>query len=69
MVQQKLVKTFQKEIESGAIVENGQIPTFRDLSRRYSCSVTTVKRMVDDLARLGLLRGRKKKPLHRSVRS
>lgn len=56
MVQQKLVKAFQKEIESGAIVENGQIPTFRDLSRRYSCSVTTVKRMVDDLARLGLLR-------------
>ncbi len=56
MVQQKLVKTFQKEIESGTIVEDGQIPTFRDLSRRYSCSVTTVKRMVDDLARLGLLR-------------
>lgn len=56
MVQKKLIKTLQEEIRSGAIVENGQIPTFRDLSSRYGCSVATVKRMVDDLTRMGLLR-------------
>lgn len=56
MIQKKLIKVFQEEIASGKIVENGQIPTFRTLSCRYDCSVATVKRMVDDLTRMGLLR-------------
>lgn len=56
MVKQELTNRFQRDLESGAIVTDGKIPTFRELATRYGSSAATIKRLVDSYELRGVLR-------------
>lgn len=52
----KLVAKLRRDIDSAKIVEDGKLPTLRQLAGRYKCGVTSVKRAFDELEREGILR-------------
>jgi GntR family transcriptional regulator len=50
-----LCQTLREEIAGGAYKPGDALPTEHELMRRYSLSITTVRRAVHDLAREGLI--------------
>ncbi|MBR2723123.1 MAG: GntR family transcriptional regulator [Lentisphaeria bacterium] len=52
----KLVDIIRNDIENNKIVEDGKLPTLRQLAVRYQCGTTSVKRAFDLLEQDGIIR-------------